>query len=335
MPGLARLKLILFAIIFPFCLGCVDLVPIEVTMPGEIDMTGLRRIAVVPFAPPAKDNGNPTVESSIKYAADLALGHSRSSQKEQEAVARDVTDHVTGLLSDTGFFTVVDSEAVMAELAKEDNAAVSPQQLGQTLGVDALITGNVTRMNIMVQEQSIEKPNGMSDSTVFLKRAEIQVTYRVLDVKTNQLVVQRSFNGDDAFIGYGGSPVLPSDLEMFQKLSARILSPIPHQLAPYVVVENRPLLTDNTDPEMKSLKQLVDKKMYPEALEGYQKIWQSTGNRVAGYNAAILKEKLGDIDGAISVMREVAAATRDGRAAAELQRMMNAKGEMEAAAAEM
>jgi hypothetical protein len=333
------LKAFLIAIVpLSFFLGCASLVPVETTMPSEIDMAGLHTIAVLPFTYPALDHGSAAMETSIRYAADLALDRPTDRHREQQDVARYATDHFIGLLENTGHFTIVDLQTILQAAAKTENAGLSPQELGRALGVDALITGSITHMTAKEHEESIainDKYGNTSSSSIFWKRAEIQVDYSVLDIKTNRRVGTRSFKGDQT-LSADRVPLFPSDQKMIQEILDRILSPVPRQLAPFTVTENRALLADATnDPEMKKLIRLVDKKMYSEALDGYLKIWSSTHNVAAGYNAAILREASGDIDGAVSLMSEVAASTHNQKALKEADRLKNTKSEREAAAAEM
>jgi hypothetical protein len=91
---------------------------------------------------------------------------------------------------------------------------------------------------------------------------------------------------------------------------------------------------DTKDEEMKKLDELTKKKFYADARDGYLTIWKNKQNVAAGYNAAIMMEITGDIDGAIALMTEVANTAKNEKALKEIDRLKKTQKEAAAAASQ-
>jgi hypothetical protein len=240
----------------------------------------------------------------------------------------------------TNYFTILDPSNVEGAIRKANKISLSPTELGEILGADALITGSIGYMNTKIIEERtpIKDPKGVinSYSASYTKKASIQVNYRILNAKTGELVATKQFSGDktsDKAIDYSK---LPDNMQMYQELLDSLLYGLPKQLVPYKVTESRQLMADETkNPEMERMNDLVVKKFYKDALDGYLKIWRAETNVAAGYNAAIMLEITGDMDGAIALMTQVADKTKNERALREIERLNKTKRESEAASKQL
>jgi hypothetical protein len=74
---------------------------------------------------------------------------------------------------------------------------------------------------------------------------------------------------------------------------------------------------------------LVKDGSYKQALTSYTAIYEQYGSFAAAYNAAILTEALGDIDGAVSIMQKLTDDTGNPKASAELARLQKVQADLE------
>lgn len=311
------------------------MVPVEVMKPAEVNMGTMKTIAILNFGYPDLGYGDATAEVVIRNTVGRYLGSRRSRNSAQEQLAKYATDKFISLLVKTDYFTVMDPSNVTGAIMKADRLNLSPVELGEVLGTDALITGSITYLNANIDSKSYQKKDSKGRLifvTTYTKKAEVTLSYRVVNSQTGQVVAVKQLKGDAAR-EESDPDDLPGDLGMYESILDRILSAVPRQLVPYKVTEYRALLADETkDEEMKRLDELTRKKFYADALAGYLEIWKNKRNAAAGYNAAIMLEITGDIDGAIALMIEVAGTAKNERALKEIERLNRTKAEAEAAA---
>jgi len=331
-------KLVFTPLLLMLLLGCSTMVPVDVMKPAEVNMGNMKTIAILNFGYPALGYGDATVELIIRDTIGRYLGVSSVRNSEQESVAKYATDRFISLLIDTNYFTILDPTNIEGAIITANKISLSPVELGQVLGADALLTGSITYLNTNVDTQrnanKDKKTGKVTYTTTYTKKAELQLSYRILNAQTGQLVATKQFGGETSSSAseYGD---LPDNRKMYQSILDSILRPVPRQLVPYKVTEYRALMTDETkDPEMQKLDELTKKKFYQDALNGYLAVWKNKQNVAAGYNAAIMREITGDIDGAIALMTEVANTTKNEKALKEIDRLKNSKQEAEAAAAQ-
>jgi len=161
------------------------------------------------------------------------------------------------------------------------------------------------------------------------------LSYRIINAHTGRVVAEKRLEGDETREATNPDN-LPDARSMYESILDRIMSAIPRRLVPSKVTEFRALMADRTnDGEMKRLDRLAREKNYSAALSGYLAVWKNKRNEAAGYNAAILLETAGDVDGALALMSEVADATRSDRALEEIERLRRMKAEKETAAARL
>jgi curli biogenesis system outer membrane secretion channel CsgG len=326
-------------LMFVFLLsGCTTSITVEVMKPAEMSMSGMRKIAVLSLGYPDLGYGDASLELIIQNMVTRVRMNPINRSVGQEDLARYATDTIVSLLANTSTLTITDPAAVEAAINRTGKLVPTPRELGDTLGVDALLFGSITYLDAKVREERYQKTDArgnLYESAIFIKRAGIELRWHILNLRTGEIIAQKTLTGKSEQTR-DDYPILPSDSAMYEELIKRILTPLPHQLAPHKKTETRLLLADETkNPDMVKLNELVAKKSYQAALDGFLKIWKDLRNVAAGYNAAILFEITGSMDAAISLMQEVAGATKDDRAARELERLQKTKAEMNAAAAQM
>jgi hypothetical protein len=75
--------------------------------------------------------------------------------------------------------------------------------------------------------------------------------------------------------------------------------------------------------------------MYRNSYDIFSQIYKTSGNIAAGYNAAIMKESMGDIEGAYNEMNELASKTAEPDVIREVNRLKNAWEEQKKALSQM
>jgi len=120
---------------------------------------------------------------------------------------------------------------------------------------------------------------------------------------------------------------LRSPQDLAQRIIPYALRPLPRDIAPWketvhLTIEKETSRDKTVKTRMKEAEALVKARRYAEALEVYDQVYQDTGSFAAGYNAAFMREVVGDLNGAIALMSGLAA---DGnpRALAALDRMQS------------
>jgi hypothetical protein len=315
--------------------GCATQVPVEILKPSEVNMASMKKIAIFNFGYPSLGYSDVTAETLIRDAIGRYMGYSYHRDTLQESVAKHATDTFVSLLMDTEYFTLIDGSSIQSAIVKANKLSLTPAELGELLGVDALISGYITLMDSDVTDRVVQdkdKTGKVIKSTVWYdKLVTLELNYKITNTKTGALVAAKKFSGEakDSKTDYYE---LADDQQLYNQVINNILHNVPKQLVPYKVVEYRPLMADETkDPNMEKINELVNKKFYDDAYSEYLGIWKSNKNPAAGYNAAIMLEITGDIDGAIALMTEVANKSKNEKALREISRLKKTKADSEAA----
>jgi hypothetical protein len=306
-----------------------------VMKPAEVNMGTMKTIAILNFGYPDLGYGDATVDLIIRNTIGRYLGYAYTRNSDQEQVAKYATDKFISLLIGTNYFTIMDPTNVQGAILRANKITLSPTELGEVLGADALITGSITNMRSSVDSKttsSKDKKGLVTYTTTYTRSAELAVSYRILDARTGQVVAIKQMKGNTSR-DVSEYNQLPSAQSLYQAILDDIMRGIPRQLVPYKVTEYRALLADETkDEDMKKLDELTKKRFYKDAMDGYLVIWKNKKNVAAGYNAAIMMEITGDIDGAIALMTEVANTAKNEKALNEIARLKKTKADAQAAA---
>lgn len=315
--------------------GCATSVPINVTKPAEVNMAGARTIAVMDVN--YSESG--VIDLGRLFSQPLTTIFFGDSEKERinNDVIKYTTSSLTMSLLNTGYFTIVSSKELSQYF--NDTGDVNPVSIGVKSGADAIIVGDITRMDYedrtYFQKVSIynntEEEYEERDIEYIDREVEFSLSYRVIDTGTGAILASRSFTEQRK----DSQPIhdkyyLKSQVSLFQECVDDIMIDIARQLAPYVVTEYRYLLKDESkSDELKRAVKFVEGGLYQEAYEIYINNWNSSLNPSAGYNAAIMHEALGRIEEAADLMKEVAVKTGNKESMNEHQRLLKVLKEQE------
>lgn len=295
-------------------MSCATSIPIKMMKPSEINMVGIKKIAVLPFgfAGEAK-SADPLQAAFNRYYSN----YSYRSNLEQQVSAL-LTDGVNNALMNSNAFSIISS----SEVGRKVRAGENPSSV-----VDGYIIGEISflTMNYKDRYENVKGSDGVVRSTyVVEKTASIVYTVKVYRAADGVLMGMTNQAKETKSTAYGDKAYssVSSDYEMAKILVNDTISYVAKAIAPYEVTEYRTLLADDTkNANMKEADELVKKGKYADALVMFKKVYAETEMFAAGYNTALLIEINGDLKGAIVAMEALFEKSNDSRASSEVTRM--------------
>jgi len=319
--------------------GCSTSIPVTVTKPAEINMSGNRVIAVLDFRYPVKDksiSGKDLLQWAISKLTGLDLPRELSVEAK---VADYTTSQVILTLLNTGYFQLVSPQEVAQAMQGGISSSTTAVDIGKAVKAQAIVNGDLYLLEAKDQEWTDERTitdasTGQEQTvTVPMIRRSVWVgmSYQVVNTATGNVVASRSFESQTSTDReLEDKRSLPDVEDMYSTLIDNFMPKMAKQLAPYQVREHRTLMRDKTkDPRMEQADDLVKGKVYDSALEIFLDVWQQNGNVAAGFNAAVLYEVTGQLDLAISQMKGVVDRTSDKKAMREYNRLLTVRQEQE------
>ncbi|MBN1836443.1 MAG: hypothetical protein JW820_11375 [Spirochaetales bacterium] len=318
-------------------LSCATSIPVTVTKPAEINMSGNRVIAVLDFRYPEKGRGV-TGKDLVEWAVARLLGIDLPDRQSiEERVAEYTTSLVITTLLDTGYFQLVSPEQVARAMGRSLSTRTTAVDIGRVVGAQAIVSGELYLLE-SEEEQWVDTVTSIDPDTqeqvetivpMMSRRVQVGMRYQVINTRSGAIVASRSFEDDEKEeTAQAKSSSLPSAEKMFQEIIEEFMPAMAKQLAPYQVRETRTLMKDKMDDlRMEQADELVKGRLYDAALELYLEIWDDTANPAAGFNAGILYEITGDLDSAVAQMEEVARRTGDRRSMREYGRLLETRAE--------
>jgi len=273
--GKRLLKMIAVFVLFSFMLiGCAPTIQLAVDRPPNLNTSGIKRIAVMPF----ESNGGSGSADIARYATTVAGTKIR----------------------EMNYFTLVDP-AVIIDLRK-DNQSIESH-------VDALFVGQITRVasgNDTYHGSYKNKKGEMVYYTDYITEVELEFNYYLSRARDGKLIGPISKRGRDRASDNDG---YPSPSGLLRRVVDKQLRNIGRDLAPYKSIEYRTFATDNTKDEalkaeMKSAISLVKAGSYKVALKKYLDIYERYQSLAAAENASILYEALGEVQSAAELMKK-------------------------------
>ncbi|MDZ7271316.1 MAG: tetratricopeptide repeat protein [candidate division KSB1 bacterium] len=271
-------------------------VSVPVTKPAQVDITGIKSIAIVDFIGP---------ENSGAIAGSM----------------------LTARLFESKFFHIVEREKVVQILEEHKLAmagivdASTAKEAGRLLGVDALIFGEVTAYSLepdQVGTEKVERKVGtgqyrtvrrgnkevreeimktvLVDQEYRIRRGAVGVTFRMVKVETGELVaVKASTKTYDSGKVVAGRGTLKPREQILKDLLAEAVEEFARQVAPYVVVERRTVLGGKGMLDLG--KKYAQKGLWQEARDAFvQAVAAEPRNSAAHYNLGLAHEVLGNLD---------------------------------------
>jgi curli biogenesis system outer membrane secretion channel CsgG len=338
MKGMA--KIIIAAGLLLSFIGCATSIRMEVTRPAEVNMAGAKRVAVLDFGYPPDGDRILSFNEIWALALAKALGIEQTKERPlKERMAAYVTESMIAALINTNYFEVINPGDVSAAMKNSGSRQADPIMVGQMVGAQAIIVGDITKfVNKQTEhweEETVKDKDTGLEYTIqarWLKREiTITLTYRTVNTATGAIMATKTLEDSEIDdLKYDNRSQLGSDEEVCKQIINGMVPIIAKQIAPYKEVIYRSLMKDKTkDPDMKAADELVKGSMFDNAREIFLKVWKDTQNPAAGVNAGITYEAVGDLDSALRIVKEVVDNTANSTAMREYKRLLNEKKSLE------
>jgi hypothetical protein len=286
-------------------LSCATTVPINVVRPAELDLQGAKSVSVLPIGLSQEGNAEGLNVSEVLLAR--IFGVLELPNKDEQAIARRITSGISRGLLDAQFMRVVPSDQVTGYL----------QNPSGTPPVDVYFTGQILRFYNEIESELVERESKGVTREVFEYRrvVEVDLTYQIIDARTRAIIAYKDKNFERTSFPKLDPDDLDSPLEVLESEIEQFIKQVLRELQPYEETRYLRLEKDDTkDPAMEVADSLVKDGFIQRAYDQYIKIYETTGNFAAGYNAALLVQALGDLEEARRQMSALADATLDSRA---------------------
>ena len=223
-------------------------------------------------------------------------------------------------LSQSKYLELVDSNRIQYALTA-----------GSPAPCDVYLTGAISRFETSIErvERVRNYAEGKQTVICYYRHIDAELMYQVVDAHTNRVISYKTvpieldsretedYDMVDSVYSLGRSK--------FEELAETILK----QLQPYTVDKYLYLLSDpHKDDDMKYADEVVKAGSVEYGKDLFMDLYVKRGYMEAGYNAALLLEALGDLEGARDLMQEVFDIFKDTRA---LKAVEDIKAEIESA----
>jgi curli biogenesis system outer membrane secretion channel CsgG len=286
-------------------------ITVDVQKPAAISLPGVHKIAIADFLGPEGSGGQ-------------------------------IASLVQSGLMQSGFFEIIEREKLVRVLDEQKlgqsgivNESTA-KQVGQMLGVDALIFGEVTTCRVEPDETGTEKVSrqegtgkyetvnekniftgktkkvrkeimrtALVDQAYKIRRGTVAVSFRVVDVETGKLLAVRSDSksyASDKVID-GSTRTLKPEGEILNELSGSLAQTFVQTIAPHKVAERR--MIEPGGGKIQEGRKFAQSGLWPEAAEAWtEAVRLMPKNPSAYYNLGLAHEVQGNLDEAENLVRK-------------------------------
>lgn len=322
--------------------GCATRVSFNVIQPAEVNMSQYRTLGVFEFSEYKLSRFSSSGYIMLEFIFNNQFRSSLQAWLLPQNVAQYVTSEVVRALDRTDYFRVIPPRQLRDFFVDQAIFGYDGTRVKQSLGIDALIIGSIEDMKIHEYKRTAYEKNEdgvWQTKRFFVQEVYLEVSYSVVAVEDGRILATKRLDGsrsqtvripdpEDMPPGWSEEKDFqPPDLfPMFRSIIDSFIPEIRDQLAPRTVRQVRTLERDRMDdPRMELADDMVKNNNYHQAVQEFLNVWYDTRNFAAGYNAAIMYEALGDLDKAVSLMREVASMSGERKAFSELNRLVIAR----------
>lgn len=363
-------KVLIVALTMVFLTSCATSITVRHLVPGEVDLSVSRNIAIastVPFKFPYGRPLSPWISGLSETDFTLSSGYDANLPS---SIANTSTRMLLDAAQSTSYFTILTPDVTDAYLSLSKVGENSSAML-KSKGVQALLSSNISYMDVeeevvgrdvktYVTEDIDPSPtvttmksyDKVTSREYFLvQKATLTLTYTVYDLVNNRILLTRSFTGkedQETKIGIrtydAGAPggyrderryssgFAPSFKPLFEKVLRSFSSTISKQLAPSWQTKRLTLMSNKPKLEAaKSAYTLTERGSYEQAYRQFLSLYELSGHIASGYNAALLLEALNRLPEAVDLMNDVFNRSGSQQAYTALLRMQEAKSQSEKA----
>lgn len=336
--------------------SCATSVTVRHLVPGEVDLSSFRSLAVAStttYKFPTSRPLSPWISGLQETDFTLSSGYEASLNAQ---IADLATNMLVQSVGKTGYFSVL-PPAITDAYVTLGSIGENLRSMLQSKGVQALLVSDITYLDMeesivgrdirtYVTEGTKHYEKVTSREYFLLQKATLSLTYSVIDLAQNRILVSKSFTGkqeretkigtriylfDTGTVGAFrderryASGHAPSFAPLFEQILNGFSPTIASQLAPSYQMLRLPLLGNK--PKLKEAEvayKLARQGSYAQAQTLFHEFWQQERHLPSGYNAALLLEALAQLDGAVDLMSTVYHSTGSEKAYAALMRMQEA-----------
>ena len=284
------------AILTAICAGCATVIPFQVQRPPTWNTLGIKRLAIMPFT-------------------------TSNNSREQADTANWLTNEVRSNIQATNHFTLVDHGAVQRERAN-----------GNIESADAFWSGQVTSVSVSDSQKpgSYKDRNGnVIDYIDYRRDVSISFNYSLTSARGLEVIGSDNKTLTTYSTSRNDRSGLSSAESMVQGIIQRNMRTVGQYVAPYTITERRKFEKETSKDKIvkeraKAAEAQVKAGSYKLAQESFLGIYQDYNSIAAAYNAALLIEVLGDMEGAVAFLQTVHTATGNPKIASEIARLRKA-----------
>lgn len=339
MKQTGRLSALFTAICVLICVfvsvSCATTVQVDTLVPGTVDMTAYKNIAVAPTIPYSGVTALPSASISVGHDFPTSFAYTTTLYV-PDGVSLSAENKIVAALEKTGYFNITspaETEKLFASITEE-------KPLGQVFSeknIDAIVSTALTQ--VYWDEHTYSEPNYSSsfgyDGFSFTsfnyslyQKVSIKLAVIVTDVKTGKVIASDSY--EDYFAKdtkiYGSAEMAPNLGQKADEILVKIAEKVARLIAPTHVAVEVALMGNNPKSEAADAAfRLLNEGKTQDAYLIFLKEWEGSSHVSSGCNAAILLEVLGRPDEALRLCTEVYAASGDQNVGDVLLRMREEK----------
>lgn len=363
-------KVLIVVLTVMFLTSCATSITVRHLVPGEVDLSVSRNIAIASTSPYKFPYGRPLspwISGLSETDFTLSSGYDANLPS---SIANTSTRMLIDAAQSTSYFTILPPDVTDAYLSLSKVGENSSAML-KSKGVQALLSSNISYMDVeeevvgrdvktyvtedidpsptVTTMKSYEKVT--SREYFLVQKATLTLTYTVYDLVNDRILLTRSFTGKEdqetkigiriydagATGGYRderrySSGFAPSFKPLVEKVLRSFSSTISKQLAPSWQTKRLTLMSNKPKLEAaKSAYTLTERGSYDQAYRQFLSLYELSGHIASGYNAALLLEALNRLPEAVDLMNDVFNRSGSQQAYTALLRMQEAKSQSEKA----
>ncbi len=301
--------LLLVAFVF---VSCATQIPITYEKAAKYEMRDYRDLtveSVEPYPFTVFDSSTKKIQSTAEEIPFVI--YPTGSLFSERRLAELTTRHLTDKLSKSGYFKLTNYGS-------------------------AHLSSRISRMNFnqYVYEKIVEE----GKSEYYLRqRGELTLSFAIVDSKWNDIIYKESLSDSfevDKKLSLIDELILfaPDPLIEFEKLSISLTEKVVNLLAPQKITTYVSLMKNKPENfEAQKAYEAAKQRLYPLAAQIFLEVWEKYNHYPSGYNAALLKEAMGQREEAILLMEKLYSFSFDSKVLRQLNRMVRYQMEEELA----
>lgn len=302
--------------------GCATSVTVTIERPAELDLNGAKSVGLLPFQAETSSSTGGSKDSYIIIMDFFGFNDYFYDQDEEDRqqLADLLTRKIQEQLSNSQYLDLIDSRSVQTAVSS-----------GSRAPCDVYLTGAITEFDTYIETviRTRNYAEGKVNVTCYYRVLTAEIMYQVVDAQTNRVISLKTVPIELQSRETEDYDMVDSAYSLGRPAFEDVVDTIMMQLQPYTVTKTLSLLSDpHKDPEMKYADEIVNQGEVEYGQSLFEDIYVRYGYMEAGYNAAILLEALGDLEGARNLMQEVYDIFKDTRAKKALD---DIKAEIESA----